>query len=166
MPPRCREMLQLAPTHTPTSRRSGSSRVHPIDYAVAVLFPPAMGAALLRIVSSRERRVGSKIFRLLSTWPSQSDQWPSLARALSVSFNFNQLQTLGRFHGGNTSSNPVGDAKCFRQLKGTELARCMHKKEGEEPNLSVFELTRPSFSLCASCLRQTANRGNICRVKI
>ena len=40
------------------------------------------------------------IFRLLSTWPSQSDnpspQSDKCPRALSVPFNFNQLRTLGR----------------------------------------------------------------------
>ena len=33
------------------------------------------------------------------------------------------------FHGGNTGSNPVGDAKSFQQLGGTATVFRRHKKE-------------------------------------
>ena len=36
------------------------------------------------------------------------------------------------FHGGNTGSNPVGDAKSFQELKRAEAVLRRHKKEHRE----------------------------------
>jgi hypothetical protein len=43
------------------------------------------------------------------------------------------------FHGGNTGSNPVGDAKSNQQLEGTVRVFRRHKKEQAEP-LDLFVL--------------------------
>ena len=43
------------------------------------------------------------------------------------------------FHGGNTGSNPVGDAKPYQQLEGTVKVFRRHKKGTAEP-LDLFVL--------------------------
>ena len=43
-----------------------------------------------------------------------------------VSVTYRQLRP---FHGGNTGSNPVGDAKSYQRFRGTEGIFRGHKKE-------------------------------------
>src|SRR5215470_15910393 len=42
--------------------------------------------------------------------------------------NYNVLEFVGTFHGGNTGSNPVGDAKLFQRLAGNSRSFRRHKK--------------------------------------
>jgi hypothetical protein len=44
-------------------------------------------------------------------------------RVVSVSYRI-----LRPFHGGNTGSNPVGDAKSFQELAANRRKSCRHKK--------------------------------------
>ena len=64
--------------------------------------------------------------------------------------NYNVIQPISAFHGGNTGSNPVGDAKPFQQLGGTATVFCRHKKEQQNRQISP------------SC-RSTAAFPKICR---
>jgi hypothetical protein len=41
--------------------------------------------------------------------------------------NYNMIQFVCAFHGGNTGSNPVGDAKSYQQLGGTATVFRRHK---------------------------------------
>jgi hypothetical protein len=57
-----------------------------------------------------------------------------LADQFAVSFEFGTRRFLrdrfqqGNFHGSNTGSNPVGDAKSFQQLTDSPLLQYKHKK--------------------------------------
>src|SRR5258708_4439091 len=42
--------------------------------------------------------------------------------------NYNVIQPVSAFHGGNTGSNPVGDAKSFQELTGNGHFWRRHKK--------------------------------------
>jgi hypothetical protein len=42
---------------------------------------------------------------------------------------FLYLQQVNAFHGGNTGSNPVGDAKSFQRLRAKEPICYGHKRE-------------------------------------
>jgi hypothetical protein len=42
--------------------------------------------------------------------------------------NYNVIQFVCAFHGGNTGSNPVGDAKSFQELAGNGHFWRRHKK--------------------------------------
>ena len=64
--------------------------------------------------------------------------------------NYNVIQPVSAFHGGNTGSNPVGDAKSNQQLGGTATVFCRHKKEQQNRQISP------------SC-RSTAAFPKICR---
>src|SRR5260370_19862162 len=47
------------------------------------------------------------------------------------------------FHGGNTGSNPVGDAKSFQELKREQAVLRRHKKEHREQLSNRDALQRP-----------------------
>ena len=52
------------------------------------------------------------------------------------------------FHGGNTGSNPVGDAKSFQRLRAKESICCRHKREQQTAKSlrpAVPELHFPRF---------------------
>src|ERR1700726_4265919 len=83
---------------------------------------------------------------------------PLASRCISLSWLF--------FHGGNTGSNPVGDAKSFQELKRAQAVFRRHKKEAEllryfASRMSIHRwrlfLTRRSYISKLSLWKCTSN---------
>jgi hypothetical protein len=62
------------------------------------------------------------------------------------------------FHGGNTGSNPVGDAKSYQRLRGNRPVSRRHKKAQISPHFRLAPPESPMFSRVSSLFLQ-AQKG-------